>query len=200
MAKEVTMREALQTAQAFMTCCMATGCYSHEEIVEMARATKPTIEEALSQPPASTEVLREALDRLERAASAVHRKGAATGPQWSRLSGELIRARQALTAWNRRAPTARSAESADGGVIQDDRDAAAKLLALPSFEWAKIVRDEIRGKMHDDYAIVQAFRDHRLAALTASHTKQGEEVERQRTMTTACIRDHREKVWGMKKL
>ena len=45
---------------------------------------------------AREEVLVRVLGDLERAASAVHRKGAVTGPQWSRLSGSLISARAAL--------------------------------------------------------------------------------------------------------
>jgi len=42
------LRRALEAAQALATCCMATGCYSHEEIAAMARATKPTFDSALS--------------------------------------------------------------------------------------------------------------------------------------------------------
>jgi len=38
------------------------------------------------------------LGDLERSATAVHRKGAVSGPQWSRLSGDLIRSRAFLAA------------------------------------------------------------------------------------------------------
>jgi len=40
--------EALNAAQALATCCMAAGCYSHEELTEMARATRPVFDEALA--------------------------------------------------------------------------------------------------------------------------------------------------------
>lgn len=42
------------------------------------------------------ERLRDLLRDLERSATAVHRKGATTGPHWSRLGGDLIRTRAAL--------------------------------------------------------------------------------------------------------
>lgn len=40
--------EALNAAQTLATCCMAAGCYSHEELTEMARATRPVFDEALA--------------------------------------------------------------------------------------------------------------------------------------------------------
>lgn len=42
------------------------------------------------------QILRRALERLERAAAEVSRYGAQTGPQWSKLSGALISARVAM--------------------------------------------------------------------------------------------------------
>lgn len=39
---------ALRAAQALATCCVAQSCYSHDELSEMARATRPTFDEALS--------------------------------------------------------------------------------------------------------------------------------------------------------
>jgi len=44
------------------------------------------------------EVAIKLLGDLERSATAVHRKGAVSGPQWSRLSGDLIRSRAFLAA------------------------------------------------------------------------------------------------------
>jgi hypothetical protein len=44
------LEEALRSASAFMTCCMAVDCYSHAEIEEMARETKPYIDRALAKP------------------------------------------------------------------------------------------------------------------------------------------------------
>ena len=58
--------------------------------------------EANASPPApadasgEVERLRDLLRDLERSATAVHRKGATTGPHWSRLGGDLIRTRAAL--------------------------------------------------------------------------------------------------------
>ena len=40
---------AVRAAQALATACMATGCYSHEELTEMARATKPTFDAAIAK-------------------------------------------------------------------------------------------------------------------------------------------------------
>ena len=40
--------------------------------------------------------LRNLLGDLERSATSVHRRGAVTGPQWSRLAGDLIVVRAAL--------------------------------------------------------------------------------------------------------
>lgn len=50
MTNDTALRQALRAAQALATCCMAPGCYSHDELVEMARATKPTIDAALASP------------------------------------------------------------------------------------------------------------------------------------------------------
>lgn len=48
--------------------------------------------------PTPSDGLREALVNLEKAASEVSRYGAQTGPQWSRLSIALLKARSALSA------------------------------------------------------------------------------------------------------
>jgi hypothetical protein len=44
----IVSQRALKAAQALATCCTATSCYSHDELAEMARATKPVFDEALS--------------------------------------------------------------------------------------------------------------------------------------------------------
>jgi hypothetical protein len=41
--------EALEAASALATCCMAQGCYSHDELTEMARATKPAFDAAIAK-------------------------------------------------------------------------------------------------------------------------------------------------------
>jgi len=63
------LRDAVKSAQALALCCMASGSYSHEEIQEMARDTKPRFDAALStptsQPPAAeTRPAGDGLDHL----------------------------------------------------------------------------------------------------------------------------------------
>ena len=55
-ASHADMLDALEAASAMMICVMAQGCYSHDELVEMARATKPGIDAAISKARARGEV------------------------------------------------------------------------------------------------------------------------------------------------
>jgi Xaa-Pro aminopeptidase len=44
----LALQNAVKAASALATCCMARACYSPDELEEMARATKPTFDAALS--------------------------------------------------------------------------------------------------------------------------------------------------------
>lgn len=48
LASRETLVDAVEAAKALAVCCMATDCYSREEIEDMARATKPTFDAALT--------------------------------------------------------------------------------------------------------------------------------------------------------
>jgi hypothetical protein len=54
------------------------------------------VDTVTTEEPEPAATLRRALQRLETAATEVKRLGAVTGPQWSRLSDAIIRARVAL--------------------------------------------------------------------------------------------------------
>jgi len=43
-----SLLEALEAASAMAHCCIAQGCYSHDEIAAMARATLPTFTAAIA--------------------------------------------------------------------------------------------------------------------------------------------------------